>query len=273
MKKIITLLLTCMMLCAGATSASASEGTARVPIIMYHQITTNSSYIGRFAIYPQEMENDLKFLKENGYTTIVMADLLNYVNNGGGLPEKPVVLTFDDGNRGEFTYLYPLLKKYGMKAVLSIIGKPTDDYSKDGVEGVVYPHLTWWQVSEMLGAGVIELQNHSYNLHGSNGSGKRKGEGREQYMSRLSKDLLQMQSRTKVMTGILPTTFTYPLGVISADSKDVLRELGFKSSLSCYEGMNTITQGNPDCLWQLKRNIRVSGTPISRVLEKMERSK
>ena len=243
--------------------------TAEVPIIMYHLITKNPKYIGKFGITPDEMEADLIFLKENGYTTILMDDLIKFVEKRRPLPDKPIVLTFDDGRFSDHLYLFPLLEQFKMKAVLSIIGIETDKYSNKKSDKK--PHMGWEQIAELSKSRLVEFQNHSFDLHGDIGSGKRKNESMEKYQERLRADLSKNQALIKEHTGSVPTTFTYPLGVISKGSREVLEELGFKASLSCREGMNILTQDDSDGLFLLKRSNRVSGDSVENILKRLER--
>ena len=245
------------------------EKETLVPIIMYHLVTENSRYVGKFGIRPSELEDDLKYLKENGYNTIVMQDLINFVEEGKRLPKNPIILTFDDGNSSDFNYLFPLLKEYKMKAVISIIGKAVDKNTEEHAKYPAgkFPNLTWAQVKEMHDSGIIEVQNHGYNVHGSAGSGKLKRESADAYHQRLLADLTKLQDRCEEHLGAKPTTFCYPLGVISKGSYAVLEEMGFKASLSCQEGINIIKNGEKECLFKLNRNNRPSGKSIEKVLD------
>lgn len=249
--------------------------TAEVPIIMYHLITKNSRYVGKHGITPEELENDLRYLKDNGYETVVIADLIAFVRKGKNLPKKPIVLTFDDSNSSDYRYLYPLLQKYDMKAVLSVLGYAVDEcteLSAKQKEPRIFPNSTWEQLKEMGQSEYIELQNHSYNLHGATGSAKRKGESVEDYHRRLKEDLSKMQRRIEDMTGVEPTAFTYPYGLISDSSHEILKEVGFAASLSCYGGLiNFLKENDLDCLFCLKRTNRPSGVSISAILQKMQK--
>ena len=250
--------------------------TAEVPIIMYHLVTKNSRYVGKHGITPSELESDMQYLKENGYQTVVMTDLIEFVQKGKNLPEKPIVLTFDDGNFSDYRYLYPLLQKYDMKAVVSVLGKASDECTvlaaqQDGTK--IFPNLTWEQIKEMSESRFVEVQNHSYDLHHSGiGSAQRQGEPLEDYHRRLREDLSKMQERTKEKTGATPNTFTYPLGRVCENSKPILEELGIVASLSCHDVINYLKEKEPDCLYRLKRDNRPSGTSISSVLKKMRRA-
>jgi len=239
--------------------AAAKEQKIDVPILMYHSILRSTNTGGNYIITESAFEEDLKYLQENNYTTIVMQDLIDYVQGGKPLPEKPVVLTFDDGYSNNFLYAYPLLEKYNAKAVLSIIGYYTDLYTKTPDENPSYSHITWDNVNEMIKSGRVEFQNHSYNLHttdkGRNGTKKKRGESDADYRALLLSDLGKLQDSFKANTGYVPTTFTYPFGSVSNASFDIIKEMGFKASLSCESGMNHISR-NPECLYMMKRYLR-----------------
>ena len=77
------------------TQASEETDGINLPILMYHSILKDNSRAGKYVISPDTIEQDMLYLKDHGYTTVVMADLIDYVENGTPLPEKPVMLTFD----------------------------------------------------------------------------------------------------------------------------------------------------------------------------------
>lgn len=246
-------------LSAGASSREVKEGI-RVPIIMYHGILKDESRQSTYVISPQLFESDLKYLKENGYTSIVVQDLINYVDNGVPLPEKSVMLTFDDGYYNNYIYAYPLAQKYGMKFVLSPIGSVTDKYSESGERHEIYTHVTWSNIKEMIHSGMVEIQNHSYSLHGDENSGrlgakKLKKESLAHYTNLLQQDLTKMQTKFKENTGWTPTAFFYPFGIISNESIPIVRELGFRASFTCEERVNYVTR-DPESLYLMGRFLR-----------------
>ncbi|MBR1738650.1 MAG: polysaccharide deacetylase family protein, partial [Firmicutes bacterium] len=81
-----------------------AENTVELPIIMYHNITEKYDMTGKYAVMRTQFENDLKYIKENGYTTITAKELINYAENNGQLPEKPIMITFDDGYESFYAY-------------------------------------------------------------------------------------------------------------------------------------------------------------------------
>ena len=93
---------------------------------MYHGLVKDRRFQNVFSINPNVFEKDLKYLKENNYTPVLVKDLIAYVDDGVPLPERPVLITFDDGFYNNYIYAYPLLRQYDMKAVISIIGELAD---------------------------------------------------------------------------------------------------------------------------------------------------
>lgn len=238
-------------------AATDGEGID-VPILMYHSILKNSNG-NKYIVSPSGFENDLKFLGENGYTTIVMQDLIDYVYEGKELPPKPAILTFDDGYYNNYVYIYPLLKEYNAKAVISIVGSYADLYTQQKDTNPNYAHLSWEVIREMSDSGLVEFQNHTYNFHsfdkGRKGCKKNRGESVEEYTRILTEDVGSMQEKCLEQLGSTPTTFTYPFGFVCDESFEIIKELGFKASLSCQEGINRLGR-DPDELYMLKRCIR-----------------
>lgn len=242
--------------------ADESSRGVRLPIIMYHSLLQETKRQGKFVVSPNLFEGDLRYLKEKGYQEIQMKDLLNYVDAGVSLPQKPVMITFDDGYYNNYLYAYPLLQKYGAKAVISPIGYYTDQFSQKDADHANYSHLTWGEIDEMVESGLVEIENHTYNLHsdkGRLGAKKLPGESVLKYQSLLRADVGKMQGELMEHTGMAPSTFVYPYGVVSPESIPVLKSMGFRSSMTCESRMNDITD-DPDSLYGLGRFLRPSRT-------------
>ena len=250
-----------------------AENTVEVPIIMYHSVLKDPERTGKYVITPKQFEEDLIYLKNNGYTTITVNDLIDWVYDGKSLPDKPIILTFDDGYYNNYLYVFPLLKQYECKAVMSVIGNYTDQYSESGEKNAYYSHITWDMVSEMLESGNIEIANHSYDMHtlnkGRKGSNKKKEESYEVYKSTFERDLEEFQKKIEEKTGYIPRTYTYPYGSVSKDSLNFVKELGFYASLSCAEGKNYLT-GDKEELYLLKRYIRTGFDETSKFFAKFK---
>lgn len=258
---IIALFVAASGLLISADSKADNQNKIALPIIMYHHISEKSSALGQYVVSPQQFENDLKYFKELGYTAISVDELINFSEGKFTMPEKPIMITFDDGYLSFYNYAYPLLQKYNMKAVLSIIGRYTDLYSECDDNNVNYAHVTWDNVSEMAKSGLVEIENHTYDLHmlgERKGCFIKSGESEDCYKTALSADLKTVQEKIKKATGKAPLAFTYPFGRVCKQSYDIIKEMGFKVSFGCEEKVNYIDKENPD-LYKLKRFNRASG--------------
>lgn len=251
------------------TISTFQQDTQCIPIVMYHQV--KNSNLGKDVISPFEFEEDLKYLSTHGYTTITMTDLIDYVYEGKELPPKPIILTFDDGYLSTYRFVFPLLKQYNMKIVLSIIGKSIDDFTRVSDININYSHMTWDQVKEMQESGYAEIQNHSYNLHkvsnGRYGCCQKTSETITQYKTLLSDDIMKLQDEIESYIGIAPNTFTYPYGRYCNNTDVILKELGFKCSLSVTYGVNLINENSKDDLFGLKRMCRSHNYPMNKLIK------
>ena len=138
--------------------ASASEilGRPQIPVLCYHQIrnwTATDGKMGKDYIVPvAEFKSQMKMLADSGYTTILPDQLYNYLAYGAKLPQKPIMLTFDDTKLDQYTVAIPEMKKYGFKGVFFImtvsLGKPN--------------YMSKAQVKELSDAGHI-IGSHTYD--------------------------------------------------------------------------------------------------------------
>lgn len=131
----------------------------KIPIILYHNFVTevpnedsdNFNYINT----PQSFEENIKVILERGYTVISMKTLDDAYNGKIELPSKPILIHFDDGYYSNYEYIYPILKKYNVKASIYVV---TDNIGKE-INGIKY--LGWEQCLEMQNSGLVEIYSHS----------------------------------------------------------------------------------------------------------------
>ena len=257
------------------TSQQHNPEDIRVPVLMYHSVLDNPKRVGKYVILPEELEKDLIYIRDHGYTTITSKDLIAYRANKGDLPEKPIMLTFDDGYYNNYTYLFPLLKKYNMKAVLSVVGTYADAYSVPSeILNNNYSHATWEQLKEMQQSGLVEIGNHSYNMHDfatRHGVLRNKGEDLAYYQNILQDDLHKMQECLLQKAGVEATVFAYPFGSVNKESRAVVESIGFPVTLGCEEGMNFIHKKSS--LKDLKRYNRAGNADRNEFFARIEAEK
>ena len=246
---------------AAAFLPSETEERVFLPVIMYHSILSEPSRQGDYVVSPEVLEADLKYLHDNGYETVLVKDLAAYIERDIPLPEKPVMITLDDGYYNNVTYLMPLLEKYDMQAIISVVGSYTERFSQADEHQPAYSHLTWQDISELAATGRIEIGNHSYDIHSANsrkGCKKLANESEEEYYNILYEDVNRLQTELYEKAGVRSVTFAYPYGYICDESEDVLRDCGIICTLNCYEKPNYITK-DIGCLYDMNRYNRPSG--------------
>lgn len=226
------------------TVLANSDSMGSFKIIMYHHITEKPERVGDYVISTKKLEEDFNYLKEKGYHTLSIKELYAIEAGEMALPPKSVMLTFDDGQESFYKYAFPLLKKYNFKAVLSVIGIYTEQFSKTEDHNIDYSHITLTELKEISESGLVEIGNHTYNLHNNNGVGrygvaKNKGETLEQYKKAIKQDADDFNNLVTEHIGFSPKIFTYPFGKYSPETKDILKEIGYTAILTCYEKSNT----------------------------------
>lgn len=258
--------------------ASKADTAVLLPVAMYHSVTDVGDSPGQYVISPSMLENDLNYLSEHGYTTVTVNDLIAYVMDGASLPEKPVMLTFDDGYYNNYCNAYPLLQKYDMRAVLSPVGTLTEQFSQtdDPEEHEAWSYCTRAELKEMADSGVIEMQNHSYNFHTLDqrkGCLRKSGENTETYRAMFIDDTQQAQDLFTEIGIAKPICYTYPYGALNEETEELIGQCGFTVSLSCEEGIASIVH-DPACLRRIRRfnrDGRVTSEQFwGRVLKQME---
>ncbi len=257
-----------------AVPVMSVQGGERLPVVMYHQLTQDKSKAGKYVLTVEQFENDLIYLKENGYTSVTLNQLLDYSNGSGDLPEKPFMITFDDGCEAVYSYGLPLLEKYGFTAVCFAIGSVTDNYSEINDHNLSYSNLTWDEIKELCNGGIIDVQSHTYDLHsnnkGRNGIKMKKYETFEQYSEFLTADALKMKERMIEYTGKAPVAIAYPFGSFSKESADILKNCGIKIAFTCEEKVNIIKKEESEWLFRLGRYNRPEGISSESFFKKWE---
>ena len=211
------------------------ENKKGIPVLMYHYVYTQDDMpkkLNTNYLLDTKLEKQLQYLKENNYYFPSWKELSAYIQKKIDLPEKSVVLTFDDGQKGFLKYGIPLLEKYQVPSTSFIIA------SKKGENTI-----------QTYASEYISFQSHSYNLHRGGGS-----IGHGDIISALSyddikEDLLKAQS-------IVQNTeaFAYPYGDMTKEAQKAVKDANILCAFSTQYGK--VHQG--DDFTQLKR-IRVLG--------------
>ena len=218
-----------------------------VLIIMYHQISENSSLWGDYVIPEKLLDSDFKYLKDNGYTPIKIKDLIDFTEGKKLLPQKPVIITFDDGQRSFLTKVLPLLEKYNFPANTNIVGSLVDLYTENGETDDRYAYLNWNDIKILSEHPLVEIGHHSYNFHSlglRRGMGKIYGESNSAYTEIIKTDIKTLNDKLILNVGFVPYIMAYPYGIKNKTLEEIVKSEGFSVTLSCRECINKISVGD-----------------------------
>ena len=186
--------------------------SVEVPILIYHQIREieygDSENAQQFIVEPNNFVLQMQYLKDNEFNTVTVDHLRRYlVGEVSEWPEKPVVITFDDGMRNQYENAFPALKENGFRATFFIFTNPIGKNER---------YLTWEQVEEMIGSGM-EIGGHGhYHL----------------YFDRITEDELEkevVESRELVKEKIdyEMRSLAYPFGVADEVVEEKIKQAGY----------------------------------------------
>ena len=235
MKKIFATI--CLMIVIALEMTVFANGKA-VPILMYHNINDNYSIENsNVEISNATFKEHMEAIRDTGYSTITFTEYINYCNGKGSLPEKPILLTFDDGYLNNYTNAFPILKEMNMKATIFIV---TGRMGMQG--GVTYPHFTWEQAKEMENSGIIDIQCHT-TYHND--------------LSVISDDDLVFELRkSRFMIykylGKKVEVLAYPYGNYDDGVKKAAEKAGYKACVQIKLGLPGVNRKGED-LYALKR--------------------
>lgn len=231
----------------------------QVPILMYHHIEDEPQ--GDWTVSTETFRAHIRALKENGYKAISFAELIDFVERGKALPEKLVIITFDDGYESVVAIAAPILKEYGMRAAVNTIGVSVGKSTYKDTGKPITPHFDFEEAIPWVSEGVLEIQCHSFDMHNTelDGDGYRQGvlrkpgETEEEYIRAFKADVAACMKGIEEGAGVTPTVFAYPYGLYSDLSEVLLSEAGIKVTLTVEPGMNTVVKGLPQSLRALTR--------------------
>ncbi len=238
------------------------------PVLMYHQFLTpedveNGVNFGEYAIYASDFEQDLQWLQKNGYTTITTAELMQYMKGEATPPEKPIILTIDDGYRGVYLNAFPLLQKYNMKAVFSVIGDRIDAATLEDVEALHKDRLycNWDELAVMQKSGYMEIISHTATCHNDEdmtnvrrGANCAVGESEESFYMAALPDYVNISKNFKKYFGYTAYSMSYPYSSRSITSDRVWMKCGY----------NILYAGNSGEARKIANNYLAVGAGITR---------
>ncbi|MEG0181477.1 MAG: polysaccharide deacetylase family protein [Peptostreptococcaceae bacterium] len=230
-------------------NTNIAENNLEIPVLMYHHFDEYNENTSSETVYKEEFREQMKYLNENGYTAITTKDIFDYKNGSKQVPNKPILITADDGYLSNYEIMYPILKENNLKATIFLIGDRIDNARTSNI-GI--PKIDWLQAKEMYNSGVIDFQSHTYNSHDivetrdgqkGNFSSALINESEEEYKKRIDEDIKLSIDGFEKNLGYKPIAFAYPFGQFSNISEEVLKSNNIKISFTVKDGFILLDKG------------------------------
>lgn len=226
-----------------------ASGSFRVPVLMYHYVENVRDTKDRIRVSlnipPDIFEKQIRSLQEDKYTFLTMADVAEILSGQRSLPEKPVVLTFDDGYSDFYDVVFPLLRKYHIKSVAYIapglLGGPN--------------YMSKEQVIEIANNGLVEIAAHTMDHRFL----------KDDTLSDAYYEIYESKNALETMIHKPVVSFAYPFGAFDSQAIELVKKAGFKTAVSTDPGVE-ITNENVYSINRIRPGIRV-GSELQQYLQ------
>ena len=186
-----------------------------IPILMYHSVSPLVEKNDRLKITPDNFDRQMHFLRAQRYNIITLEEVADLLRNNKKIPARTIAVTFDDGYRDNYTYAYPILKKYRIPATIFIIVSEVGRVQGD--------RLFWNKIKDMQSSGLITLGSHTFN---------------HPWLPEVASDDIlknEIMGSKKVLEdkiGAKVNSFCYPGGRLNAKIKKTVIDSGYKVAVA-----------------------------------------
>jgi biofilm PGA synthesis lipoprotein PgaB len=246
--RIILAVLAALLIAVSPAAAAESFIT-----LCYHDIP--ASPVEKDDISQKDFINQIEYLRTHGFTFVSPADVLAASRGAKALPDKAVLLTFDDAYESFYRFVYPALRLYNIPAVLSVVTSWIDNPETSAYKTKRF--MSWPQIREVAGSGLVTIASHSARLHRllqANPVGNvepapaaflyfpenRRYETEPEFRARIGGDLASSIDVLTAKLGTKPAILTWPYGSYNAIGVEEAKKLGFEMFLTLDEGYSQV---------------------------------
>jgi peptidoglycan/xylan/chitin deacetylase (PgdA/CDA1 family) len=245
----------------------------KLPILMYHTVKDGSEN-NILNTKPANFKEQMDYLKEQGFVTLTPFDLEKILYENAEVPDKAVMITFDDGYKDNYTNAYPILKENEMQATIFIIAsrilhnnKSLEEYPDE------FEKISWEDIEEMR--DFITIQNHTWDSHKIIDNGSQEGgalivnlenEPLALFKQRITNDLTKAQNTIEEKLGYPSVMIAYPYGHYNDIVIDIAKEVGLKIGTTVKSGTNQTIE-NPLKLERITVDGNYTGEEIVKLIE------
>lgn len=262
-----------------ATALPDETVSRDVPVLMWHNLAEESS--GDMTISVDTFRAQIEALHEAGFKTVSLQQLYNYVHFGTELPEKPIVLTFDDGYFSNYEYAFPILQEYDMQATIFAIGVSVGKDTYKDTDHAMTPHFGADEAREMVDSGLISVQSHTFDMHQwppfEDGNAQVRetllpfdGEADADYETAVEADFAESRELLESITGQPVNALAFPEGAYVTLTQDALRSAGAELTFTTVRAVNTVVKGLPQSLCAMPRFGMTESTDMTALVAELE---
>ena len=262
-----------------ATALPDETVSRDVPVLMWHNLAEESS--GDMTISVDTFRAQIEALHEAGFKTVSLQQLYDYVHFGTELPEKPIVLTFDDGYFSNYEYAFPILQEYDMQATIFAIGVSAGKDTYKDTDHAMTPHFGADEAREMVDSGLISVQSHTFDMHQwppfEDGNAQVRetllpfdGEADADYEAAVEADFAESRELLESITGQPVNALAFPEGAYVTLTQDALRSAGAELTFTTVRAVNTVVKGLPQSLCAMPRFGMTESTDMTALVAELE---
>lgn len=262
-----------------ATALPDETVSRDVPVLMWHNLAEESS--GDMTISVDTFRAQIEALHEAGFKTVSLQQLYDYVHFGTELPEKPIVLTFDDGYFSNYEYAFPILQEYDMQATIFAIGVSVGKDTYKDTDHAMTPHFGADEAREMVDSGLISVQSHTFDMHQwppfEDGNAQVRetllpfdGEADADYKAAVEADFAESRELLESITGQPVNALAFPEGAYVTLTQDALRSAGAELTFTTVRAVNTVVKGLPQSLCAMPRFGMTESTDMTVLVAELE---
>ena len=262
-----------------ATALPDETVSRDVPVLMWHNLAQESS--GDMTISVDTFRAQIEALHEAGFKTVSLQQLYDYVHFGTELPEKPIVLTFDDGYFSNYEYAFPILQEYDMQATIFAIGVSVGKDTYKDTDHAMTPHFGADEAREMVDSGLISVQSHTFDMHQwppfEDGNAQVRetllpfdGEADADYEAAVEADFAESRELLESITGQPVNALAFPEGAYVTLTQDALRSAGAGLTFTTVRAVNTVVKGLPQSLCAMPRFGMTESTDMTALVAELE---
>ena len=262
-----------------ATALPDETVSRDVPVLMWHNLAEESS--GDMTISVDTFRAQIEALHEAGFRTVSLQQLYDYVHFGTELPEKPIVLTFDDGYFSNYEYAFPILQEYDMQATIFAIGVSVGKDTYKDTDHAMTPHFGADEAREMVDSGLISVQSHTFDMHQwppfEDGNAQVRetllpfdGEADADYEAAVEADFAESRELLESITGQPVNALAFPEGAYVTLTQDALRSAGAELTFTTVRAVNTVVKGLPQSLCAMPRFGMTESADMSALVAELE---